>query len=206
MSFIPVGKRPLAYIDTETTGLNPAVHEVIDIAVVFDLEVADKLQIPHLIRDPAEHVAYYTTRIKPEHIDVAEEKALAVNGYTTEGWANAPTAAEVVPILQVILKDVVCCGHNVGFDTDFIQNMIKRTGSSFRMDYHKVDTVTFGYTYLVPAGLEKLSLDAIRDFLGWPKDGGHRALQDALDARRLHKLLLRCITILPQHTWKNATR
>lgn len=187
MAFIPVGRRPLAYIDTETTGLDPRTHEVIDVAVVFDREVAERLSLPHLTFQ--DDYAFYTSRIRPERLDVAEPKALEVNGYTPEGWADAPLAAEVVPVLQAILKDTVCCGHNVGFDTDFIQNMIRRTGSNFRMDYHKFDTVSLAYEHLVPAGLEKLSLDNIREFLGWPKEGGHAALKDALDARRLRKVL-----------------
>lgn len=201
MPFIPVGRRPIAYIDTETSGLNPTVHEVIDVAVVFDRDVAQRLALPHLTFPEGADYAFYASRIKPERLEVAEPKALEVNGYTPEAWADAADAASVVKVLQVILKDVVSCGHNVGFDTDFIQNMIRRTGSSFRMDYHKVDTVTLAYEHLIPAGLEKLSLDTIRDFLGWPKDGGHRALQDALDARRLAKLLTSDLAMLSRDEW-----
>lgn len=202
MAFIPVGRRPLAFIDTETTGLNAAVHEVIDVAVVFDRDVAERLRLRDLTFQ--DDYAYFATRIKPERLEVAEEKALEVNGYTAEGWASASDAVSAVKVLQVILKDVVCCGHNVGFDTDFLQNTIRRTGSSFRMDYHKVDTVTLAYEHLIPAGLERLSLDTIRDFLGWPKDGGHAALKDALDARRLYKLLTSGNPARDRESWVQA--
>ena len=205
MAFIPVGHRPIAYIDTETTGLLASTHEVIDVAVVFDREVAERFHIPHLTFPEGKDYAYYTSKIKPAHLDVAEPIALQVNGYTPEAWADAPDAASVVKVLQVILKDVVCCGHNVGFDTDFIQNMIKRTGSTFRMDYHKVDTVTLAYSRLIPAGLEKLSLDTIRDFLGWQKDGGHAALFDALDARRLAKLLTDDFPHITREEWASRS-
>ena len=189
MAFIPVGQRPLAFIDTETTGLDARVHEVIDVAVVFDADVAERLRIPYLIRPVNQNYAYYSTRIKPEHLERAEPRALEINGYTTAEWVGAASVIEAVKVLQVILKDVVCCGHNVGFDTDFIQQTIRSTGSTFRMDYHKIDTIALVYEHLVPVGLERMSLDAVRDFLGWPKEGGHRALRDALDARRLYKLL-----------------
>jgi DNA polymerase-3 subunit epsilon len=201
MAYIPVNRRPIAYIDTETTGLNPAVHEVIDVAVVFDRDVAERLRLPHLTFPDGADYAFYASRIKPERLDVAEPIALQVNGYTAEAWADAPTAADVVKVLQVILKDVVCCGHNVSFDTEFIQAMICRTGSTFRMDYHKLDTVTLAYEHLVPSGLEKLSLDTIRDFLGWPKEGGHAALKDALDARRLAKLVTEDVRPISRDAW-----
>ena len=201
MAFIPVGHRPIAYIDTETTGLVASTHEVIDVAVVFDREVAERFRIPHLTFPEGKDYAYYASKVKPERLDVAEPIALKVNGYTDEAWASAPTAASVVQVLQVILKDVVCCGHNVGFDTEFIQTMVKRTGSNFRMDYHKLDTVATAHSRLIPAGLEKLSLDTIRDFLGWPKDGGHAALKDALDARSLYKLLSNDIPVVPRDAW-----
>ena len=113
----------------------------------------------------------------------------------------AVLVAFAVQVLQVILKDTVCYGHNVKFDTAFIQEMIFRTGSKFRMDYHSLDTVTLAHEHLVPSGLERLSLDSIRDFLGWQKDGGHAALFDALDARRLAKLLTRCRPELSRDEW-----
>lgn len=190
MAFVPVGQRPVAYIDTETTGLNASSHEIIEIAVVFDLETATRFQIPHLTVDTELGVAYYTTRIRPLRIEDAEPIALKVNGYTPEAWEGAPTFTEIAPILQVLLKDTIPVAHNASFDMDFIQESFKRIGSTFRCDYHKIDTVTLAWACLVPKGLEKLSLDTIRTFLGWPKDGGHRALQDALDARKLYHLAM----------------
>lgn len=189
MAFLPLAERPIAYIDTETTGLSATYHEVLEVAVVFDRAVAERLRLPHLVSPEGEDYSYYCTKLAPQYLDRAHPKALQVNGFTKEAWAGAPTFNQVAPVLSILLKDVVVCGHNVGFDADFLQDAFRRIGSDFRFDSHKLDTVTLAYAHLVRRGLTKLSLDTIREFLGWSKEGAHGALQDALDARRLYKLL-----------------
>lgn len=191
MAHIPIGKRPMAWIDTETTGLNPAVHEVIDVAVVFDLDVASSLRIPHLTIPEGADYAFFSARIKPERLGVAEPTALRVNGYTPEAWANAHDAATVVQVLQVILKDVVLVGHNVAFDKGFIESMIQRTGSQFRFGHHAIDTVTLAIEHLVCVGAESVSLDHICPILGISNANNHTALADALRCRAAYRALIR---------------
>ena len=191
--------RPTAWIDVETTGLDPRRHEIIDVAVVFD-----RHQAPGWL-DLVEQddYAYYTTLIRPERIEDAEPKALEINGYAADParWEGAPTFAEVAHTLGRMLMPVVCVGHNVAFDVDFIQTALLRTSFPVRLGYQKVDTVTLAHEHLVQAGLVRLSLDSIREFLGWSKEGAHAALKDALDARRLHKLLVRDVPTRTQADW-----
>ena len=40
-------------------------------------------------------------------------------------------------------------------------------------------------------GLERVGMDAIRDFLGWSTEGAHTAMKDAEDAMNLFDLLWR---------------
>jgi DNA polymerase-3 subunit epsilon len=173
---IPLSRRPLAFLDTETTGLDPTTHEVIEIAIIRE--------------DPGGLVDTWSTKIKPRDIGAADEYALKVNGYTEEAWADAPTMAEVAPRILNLLRDSVIVGHNVSFDEAFINSSLKRAGVDRRIPYHKVDTVTLAYEHLVPYGLTSLSLDNIRKFLGWSLDGAHTALKDTEDARQLFKLLV----------------
>lgn len=56
--------RPLAFTDVETTGLDPHIHEIIEIGLVLvehkDLTVVEELNL----------------KIKPEHIETATAEAL----------------------------------------------------------------------------------------------------------------------------------
>jgi DNA polymerase III epsilon subunit-like protein len=171
----PLKDRPLAFIDTETTGLDPRLQEVIEVAV--------------LTERPDGTLDEWCTKVKPVRLETADPYALRINGYTAhpELWTTAPTFAEIASELTSRLDGTILVGHNVGFDLDFLQEGLIRCGSKVKLPYHKLDTVSYAYEHLVPKGLTSLSLDAIREFLGWPKDGAHTALVDARDCRRLFR-------------------
>jgi DNA polymerase III epsilon subunit-like protein len=191
-------QRPIAFIDVETTGLDPNRHEVIDVAVVFDGNLVRQIEAPWVLhlRQEEPDIAVWHTRIRPERIEDAEPKALEVNGYNEFQWAKAPTAAAVAPIIETLLTragaDPIICGHNVTFDRDFLNALLRRAGLGGRkLSYHTVDTVTLCYEHLVPCGLESVSLDNVRGFLGIPTMGAHAALKDAIDARTVYRRLAR---------------
>jgi DNA polymerase-3 subunit epsilon len=198
--------RPRAYIDVETTGLDPSRHEVIDVAIVFDVDVVRRADPPswtrHLSRQEPD-VAVWHSRIRPERIEAADPKALEVNGYTPEAWADAPTADRVVDTVVDLLVEsrAVFVGHNVTFDRDFLAAFVRRQGRTARLGYHTVDTVTLCYEHLVPCGLTSLSLDNVRRFMGIPTHGSHAALKDALDAREVYRRLTRA-TVLDRALWR----
>lgn len=178
----------IAYIDTETTGLDPRVHEMIEIAIIDD-------------------TGEWSTKIRPVRLDVAEQEALDVNGYTPAAWADAPLLATVAPEIADRLsgRDLLLCGHNVAFDLSFIVASLERAGvATDRIAWRAIDTMTLAHEHLVP-GLPSLSLDAIRRHLGWSMEGAHSALQDARDARRLHQMLTRA-TWLDRLRWRWGAR
>ncbi len=173
-----IGDKDLIFLDTETTGLEPRTHEIIDIAIIrVNLKAGTRL--------------IYETKIKPERIETATPRALEVNGYKPENWVDAPYLGEVAGDIVRLLKDGVVVGHNVGFDLDMINGALKVIGIEAKLSYHKLDTVSYAYEHLIPLGLQFLSLDNIREFLGWSKEGAHAALKDAEDAEKLFFLLER---------------
>lgn len=191
----PLLERPLAFIDTETSGLNPILHEVLDVAIIRQ-------------RPDGMFMDEWSSKVAPVNIAEAEEIALQVNGYKDhpERWAGAPTFADVAHEVAARLDDCILVGHNVGFDLDFLQEALRRVGSTVKLPYHKIDTVTLAWEHLVPRGLSALSLDPIREFLGWSKDGAHSALVDARDARRLYNELVGRPRVkpAPQFDWKQG--
>jgi len=177
MADTPIGQRPRAFLDTETTGLDPVLNEVIEIAIIRETPDGTFLD-------------EWATKVKPQHIETAHPKALAVNGYTEEARADAPLFEEVADTVVRRLNGCVIVGHNPKFDLLFLEEALKKAGMPYaRLPYHAIDTVTLVYEHLVPQGLGSLSLDRVRDFLGWSREGAHGALKDTQDCRKLYHQL-----------------
>ena len=160
----------LVFIDIETTGLNPAYHEIIEIALIG-------------------HDFKYHKKVRPEMIEHADSFALQLNGYDPQLWQDAVSHKQLIFEIAPLLKDCTLAGHNVSFDIEFLEEAYVREGRYFGLKRRRIDTVTLAYEHLYPLGLNSLSLDAIRDFLEWDKKGSHSALKDCKDAKRLFNYL-----------------
>lgn len=167
----------LAIIDTETTGL--------------DLQTSVVLEFAAIVVDDGVEVARYETKIKPtdQELQYAHPKALEVNGYTDEAWADAPTIEQVAPDIVALLDGCTLVGHNVSFDEGMLKAHFAAYGIEAKIPYKKIDTVTLAYEHLTPLGLKSVSLDRIREFLGWSKAGAHTAMKDVEDTKQLFNLL-----------------
>lgn len=166
------------YLDTETTGLDFLVSEIIEIAIIRV--------------GPRGEESRFETKIKPKNIEAAHPRALEVNGYTEEAWADAPQLEEAAEEIAHHLRKSALVGHNVSFDEVLLKENLKRVGMGhLKIPYHKVDTITLVHEHLFPLGLRSASFDRVREFLGWEVRKVHRAMDDAEDARRLHLLLQR---------------
>lgn len=174
MPYLKVHQKPRVYVDVETTGLNSRRHEIIEFAAIKD------------------DGSIYETKIKPKHIDRADQEALDINGYTKAEWADAPEMEEVTPRILEFLTDCVIIGHNVRFDVSFIEATLKRANIQKRIDYHIVDTVTLAYEHLAPLGLKSLALWRVCVFLGIPPEPEvHRAMNGAIRAQQVYHALVR---------------
>ena len=126
--------RLLAFVDTETTGLNPDIHEMIE----FGVEMSNG--------------DFYQFKIKPQHIETASEIALKVNGYTPERWKNALEPKQAAAIIHEWLKDAIVIGQNVKFDVGFIKALLERESVIYDKGFlrHTGDTMTLALAHLVP--------------------------------------------------------
>lgn len=69
--------RPLAITDLELTGIDPALHEIIE----FGLVLMDQCTL--------EILGEWETKVKPQHIKTANPESLAVAGFDERAWNNA---------------------------------------------------------------------------------------------------------------------
>lgn len=172
--------RDLAWVDVETTGLVPRVHELLEVAVVRttpELEELERLEV----------------KVRPEAIAVASPRALALNGYTPEAWADVLPLREALELVAPLLAGATLAGHNVAFDRSFLVAGFSGVGLALpkAMDYHQVDTVALAWPLLAAGRVSSLRLEAVAAALGVvPQGRPHRALTDALTALQVARRLL----------------
>ncbi len=146
-------------LDTETTGLRPGSHRVIEIAGVrirgglacgsFSTLVNPGTRLPAFI--------------------------VQFTGITQEMVNTAPKAAEIVPDFLNFIEGAIIVGHNVGFDIGFLSYEARLLGLDFPLD--GLDTIPLARRFL--PGLRRFKLDSVAGHLNIPTANRHRALGDA---------------------------
>lgn len=184
-------EKPIVFLDTETTGLDPYKHEIIEVAVLR----------PDLL---------WHTRIKPLNLDGAQPRALEINGYRDhpELWDGAPIFTEVADQLVEQLTDCVIIGTNTQFDMNFITQALERCGiEDRRIAYHWIDLATLAYEHLVPCGLHSLALKNICKFVGVTNEGEHTATADVTRVKAVYEKINQAGMLKRLYWWaKNRRR
>ena len=168
----------LAFIDIETTGLNVLIHEIIEVGCVMttpDFKIIEEFEL----------------KIKPEHIENADKVALKINGYDEANWKSAYTMEKAIKILTRKVKDSIMVGHNVAFDSGFLEHAFAKTGIENTLHYHKLDTVSIAWAKLhKEPDLEHFSLRELGTRFGIKNPHAHTALSDARATFELYKKLM----------------
>ena len=161
----------LTVIDTETTGLEPETQEIIEVAF-----------ISYVITNEGERLITkrYESKIKPERLHLASPKALEVNGYSDEEWADAPFAKEVLPdVCEAISKSSLLLGQNLIFDLRFIEKMCERHGVSMPETPPYIDTKSMADILKKNKLIRSSGMDYLCEHYNIQFDGrAHTALTD----------------------------
>ena len=171
-------KHNLAFIDVEMTGLNPVKHEIIEIGAVITtpgLEVVEEFDI----------------KIKPENLANADPVSLKVSNHNEKDWAKAVSLEEGIKFFLEKVKDCIMVGHNVAFDSLFLETAFAKLGVVNIMHYHKLDTVSIAWAKLHRSpDLEHFSLRELCLRFGIENPKAHTALSDARATFELYKKLM----------------
>lgn len=103
-----------AVVDVETSGLRPARHRILQVAVVTTLGDGTVLDEWSTLVRPS------FWRVGPRH----------VHGLTVRRLWRAPRLSSVAPELARRLDGAVVVAHNVGFDWPFVERALARAGVS----------------------------------------------------------------------------
>ncbi len=149
--------RELVVIDTETTGTDPKMSDLVEVAAVKikGTKIVDR----------------WSTFVNPGRPIVGNQ----MHGITDKDVKGAPSPKEAADKLLDFVGDGLIVGHNVGFDLGFIE---EAKGDGFRFQPGSyLDTLVIareGYP-----GAESYKLPDLARFFGVELTQGHRALPDA---------------------------
>src|SRR3989338_6738348 len=170
-------RHKLAFVDLETTGLDPFRHEIIEIGLVL----AEQREGISGKRDLA-FLSEHEIRLKPEHIETADPKSLEVSKYHQRDWSKAVTQKEGLEEISRLLGGAIFVAQNVAFDWAFLQKTCNEYGVILegKVHYHKLDlaSMVFGKFYH-ESKLFKFSLREMTEYFGVTNQNAHTALADA---------------------------
>ena len=182
---LPLGEAPLAFVDLEMTGLDPAKDRVVEICVerVRGEVVAARLH----------------TLVRPETLAKDEVGNLHVHGISAESLRDAPTFAEIAPRVAELFDGAVLVAHGASWDVAFLEAEMARASMPMPLPFY-VDTLNLSRRTF---GLKKHSLEALREHFGLDRSRAHRA--DA-DVEALRAVWGKCIAVLapktPRDVWE----
>lgn len=180
-------KHNLAFIDVETTGLDPERHEIIEIGCIVVKQIPQSGGKGCAI----EVVDEFETKVKPEHIETAEPEALRINGYNSGDWLFAADLKQAMKTLSELTDGANMIGQNVFFDWQFIDRAFKTTGVPNKMHYHRIDLMSMAFAKCYhEERLQRFNLGALCDYFGVKNDAAHTALADIRATVEVYKKLL----------------
>lgn len=169
----------LAFVDTETTGLDPDKHEIIEIGcLIYDQE-----------KDSV--VTEWEKKIKPSHIESASSEALRINGYVNNSIEYTGGLKPALIKLNSLVKGCVIIGQNIEFDIRFLTNAMKDFDMSPAWRWNrKLELMSLVWKDLKDTDISGLSLAATCSHFGISNEGAHGAL---IDCRRAYEVY-KCVT------------
>lgn len=174
----------LVFIDTETTGLDPRKHELLELAIVRVKQDWSGEKPIFTVTDE------WSAKVRPENIQSADPASLRVNGYSASGWNHSIQLPEALAEFIKRTEGAIMVAHNVAFDAGFIDTYLAVHGMPNKMHYHRLDTVSMAYAKLHNTDVTRYSLAELCKHFGIVNENSHTALADARACFELFKSLM----------------
>ncbi len=168
----------LAFVDTETTGLELQKHEIIELATIIydpnDDKVTDE----------------WSTKIAPLNIETASPKALQINGYINNPQLYTNNLKSALIKFNSLVKDCMIVGQNIEFDLKFIYKSMAVLNIKPSFGYHrKLDMMSLAWWAVKDTEIPGMSLENFCDYFDVPNVGAHSALVDCRRTFEVYKIL-----------------
>lgn len=167
----------LAFVDLETTGLNPDKHEIIEIGVLIYDQENDEIE------------KEWVTKIAPLSIETASKKALVINGYNTN---HKEYNGKLMPSLikfNSMVKDCVIVGQNIQFDLKFLLSNMSDFNIKPAFKYIHLELMSLAWFAIKNTDIPGMSLETLCDHFNVCNVGAHSALVDCRRAFEVYRKL-----------------
>ncbi len=162
---------PFAFLDVETTGLDPSQGDrVCEIAVIRTVN--------------GSVVGEFTTLVNPGRS--IPQSAVSVHGITDMMVRRSPFFRDIAKDLLSAIKDSVIVAHNARFDLGFLNVELGNLRISLPQN-NVIDTLGIARRYYT---FPSNSLGQIAKYIGLPAESGHRALADVMTTRDVFQYFL----------------
>jgi DNA polymerase III epsilon subunit-like protein len=170
--------RYLAWVDLETTGLDPQQHEIIEVGIVVYDHLNDQV------------LKEFDAKVKPTRLETASEEALAINGYAANPKAYKKGLRSTLIKLNNLMDGCILAGHNVPFDIAFLNKNLGDLGIKPKFDRRWIDTMSLAWAACYNNPLNGLSLKDLCDRFSISNVGAHSALTDCHRTLSAYKCLM----------------
>jgi len=161
----------LTVLDTETTGLDSDIHEIIQIAT-----------ISYVVSGEGDRFVTkkYEKKINPQQLHTASERALEINGFSLEEWKGSPNAIDIMPeIKEIVEGSDILIGQNLIFDLRFINEICHRNEIDPPNFPPYIDTKSIADRLVRANWLQRSGMDYLVEHYGVKVEGrAHTALVD----------------------------
>lgn len=168
-------------IDVETTGLEPTQHRVIELAMVRFMSDGTVLDEWSTLLDPRRDVG-----------------PVEIHGIDNTQVVDAPEFSAIAGHVLARLDGAVVVGHNVGFDSRFLDCEFRRVGLPVQT---LPGLCTIELQQLLDPGSQRLRLGSAAQKYGLRNPGRHSALEDA----RVTALLV-CAQLVAAERWNKGSK
>lgn len=169
-------------IDTETTGLDYGLCDIIEVASVRVRNGSVVDSFSSLVKPQVYYCYDDNGNEYPEYVD---SFITGLTGITNEMLSSAPDPVDVIPSFIKFLSDDILIGHNVNFDVNFLYDLCENLGIEFSNNF--IDTMRIARKLLPELPHHRLR-DLVEHF-GITNQDEHRSLGDCMATNAVYDLM-----------------
>lgn len=169
-------------IDTETTGLDYGLCDIIEVAAVRVRNGIVVDSFSSLVKPPVYYCYDDDGNESPEYVD---SFITGLTGITNEMLSSAPDPVDVIPSFIKFLSGDTLIGHNINFDVNFLYDLCEKLGIDFSNNF--IDTMRIARKLLPELSHHRLK-DLTKHF-GVTNQNEHRSLGDCMATNAIYNLM-----------------